>query len=454
MTYAGKTVLVVGLARSGIAATKVLNALGAKVIVNDIKTKKQLEDSIKELELLDVDFYLGHMPDNLVEIVDLVVISPSVPIDLPFIQRARGLGREVISELELAYRLCKAPVVAITGTNGKTTTVTLTGEILNTSGLRAHVVGNIGVPFVTKAMEMDERDIAVVEVSSFQLEAIRCFRPHVAAVLNITEDHLNRHKTMENYIAMKARIFENSLPTDWVVLNADNDAAADLASQTRAQVMFFSRLRPLHRGAWVEDGVVVVDIGQGKENICNIEDISIPGAHNLENALAASLMARLMGAAPEHIAAALKTFKGVEHRIEFVDAVAGVKFYNDSKGTNPDASIKAIQAMKGPTVLIAGGMDKGGSFEEFIEAFGTTITHMVVLGETADKLIKAARDKGFDRVYRVNSVEESVKKAFSLASPGCNVLFSPACASWDMFKNYEERGRVFKSAVNALKGEV
>lgn len=454
MTYLGKTVLVVGLARSGIAAVKALRSLGAKVIANDIKERQQLGDAISELEPLGVEFYLGDTPDALVDKVDLIVISPSVPIDSPFIQKAQRLGREVISELELAYRLCRAQVVAITGTNGKTTTVTLTGEILKKAGFNAYVVGNIGVPFVGKALDMEENDIAVVEVSSFQLEAIHDFHPRVAAILNITPDHLNRHKTMENYIAAKARIFENCTPDDWVVLNADNEEAAGLAAQARARVLFFSRLKPLSRGAWVEDGTVVLDIGHGKEAVCGVDDIFIPGAHNLENALAASLMARVMGATPEDIAFTLRTFKGVEHRIEYVDIIGGVKFYNDSKGTNPDASIKAINAMKGPTVLIAGGMDKGSSFDEFIDAFGKTVTHMVVLGETADKLIKAAKEKGFDRVYRVNSIEESVRKAFSLASPGYNVLLSPACASWDMFKDYEERGRVFKSAVRALKGEV
>nr|MBO2494708.1 UDP-N-acetylmuramoyl-L-alanine--D-glutamate ligase [Clostridia bacterium] len=454
MTYQGKTVLVVGLARSGIAVVKALKGLGAKVIANDIKTRQQLDSSISELEQLGVELYLGDTPDALVNKVDLMVISPSVPIDSPFVQKAQRLGCEVISELELAYRLCSAPIVAITGTNGKTTAVTLTGEILKKAGFNAYVVGNIGVPFVSKALEMDDGDIAVVEVSSFQLEAIRDFHPRVAAILNITPDHLNRHKTMENYIAAKARIFENCTPGDWVVLNADNEAAAGLAGKARAQVLFFSRLKPLSKGAWVEDGTVVLDIGHGKEAICGVDDIFIPGEHNLENALAASLMARIMGATPEDIAITLKTFKGVEHRIEYVDTIGGVKFYNDSKGTNPDASIKAIRAMKGPTVLIAGGMDKGSSFDEFIDAFGNTVTHMVVLGETADKLIKTAKEKGFDRVYRVSSIEEGVRKAFSLAFPGYNVLLSPACASWDMFKDYEERGRVFKSAVKALKGEI
>lgn len=453
-TYTGKTVVVVGLARSGVAAAKVLNKLGAKVIVNDIKTAQDLEEPLKDLRQPDIEFYLGRTPDDLVEKADLIIISPAVPIDSPFIQKARNLGCEVISEIELAYRLCRAPIVAITGTNGKTTTVALTGEMLKTAGMQTHVVGNIGDPFVGKALEIKDEDAVVVEVSSFQLEAIHRFRPHIAAVLNITEDHLNRHRTMENYINMKARIFENCLNTDWLVLNADHEITAALAAKIPAQVVFFSRKKLLHRGAWVENNDVVVDIGRGKETVCHVEEIFIPGAHNLENALAATVMARIMGVEPKVISAALRNFKGIEHRIELVDIVSGVKFYNDSKGTNPDASIKAIQAMKGPTVLIAGGMDKGGSFHEFIEEFGHTITHMVVLGETADILIRTAKEKGFNQVYGVNTVEESVKKAYSLALPSSNVLFSPACASWDMFKDFEERGRVFKEAVRTLKEEI
>ena len=453
MSYSGTTALVVGLARSGIAAARILNSLNVKVIASDLKTYDQLGEAIKCLENMDIDFYLGSAPDNLVEKVDFIVISPSVPIDSPFIEKAKRLGKEVISEIELAYRLCKAPVIAITGTNGKTTTVTLTGEILKRYGIGAHTLGNIGKPFVEKAMELKAEDVAVVEGSSFQLEAISSFRPYIAAILNITEDHLNRHRTMENYIAMKARIFENSGSDDWVVLNADDPETAALGAKTKARVLYFSRRKVLERGAWVQDGIITMDIGTGKEFVCSVDDIFIPGKHNLENALAASLMARIMGVEPESIASALKSFKGVEHRIEFVEDISGIKFYNDSKGTNPDASIRAIRAMKGPTVLIAGGMDKGNSFDELVEAFDGKVTHMIVLGETADKLAKTAKDKGFEKVYRVKTIEESVKKAFSLAVPPSNVLLSPACASWDMFKDYEERGRIFKDAVRALKEE-
>lgn len=454
MSYSGKTALVVGLARSGIAAARALNSLNAKVMVSDIKTYNQLCEAVKNLDNLDIDFYLGSTPDNLVEKADLIVISPSVPIDSPFIRKAKGLGIEVVSEIELACRLCKAPIVAITGTNGKTTTVTLTGEMLNNYGMNAHILGNIGKPFIERAMELNTDDVAVVEVSSFQLEAVNTFHPYIAAILNITEDHLNRHKTMDNYIAMKARIFENSDSNDWVVLNADDPETAALGSRTNARVVYFSRKKILMRGAWVQNGIITMDIGNGKEYVCGTDDIFIPGEHNLENSLAASLMARIMGVDPGCIADTLKNFKGVEHRIEFVEVISDVKFYNDSKGTNPDASIKAIQAMKGPTVLIAGGMDKGSGFDELIESFDGKVTHMIVLGETADKLMRTAKEKGFDNVYRVNTVEESVKKAFGFAVPHSNVLFSPACASWDMFTDYEERGRVFKNAVKALKEEV
>ncbi|MGI6188961.1 MAG: UDP-N-acetylmuramoyl-L-alanine--D-glutamate ligase, partial [Caldicoprobacteraceae bacterium] len=288
MSYSGKTALVVGLARSGIAAARALNSLNAKVMVSDIKTYNQLCEAVKNLDNLDIDFYLGSTPDNLVEKADLIVISPSVPIDSPFIRKAKGLGIEVVSEIELACRLCKAPIVAITGTNGKTTTVTLTGEMLNNYGMNAHILGNIGKPFIERAMELNTDDVAVVEVSSFQLEAVNTFHPYIAAILNITEDHLNRHKTMDNYIAMKARIFENSDSNDWVVLNADDPETAALGSRTNARVVYFSRKKILRRGAWVQNGIITMDIGNGKEYVCGTDDIFIPGEHNLENSLAAS----------------------------------------------------------------------------------------------------------------------------------------------------------------------
>ena len=453
MAYTDKNVLIVGLARSGLAAAKVLKGLGAKIIANDIKDRSQLDEVIKELDPIGVKWALGVPPDDYLDEADLIVISPGIPIDTPFIKKASGMGIEVISEVELAYRLCKAPIVAITGTNGKTTTTALVGEIFKATHRETHVVGNIGIPFVGVVPYTDESQVVVAEISSFQLEAVPTFHPRVATVLNITEDHLNRHKTMENYINLKAGIFKHSTQSDWVVLNADDPLSSDLALRTKAEVLFFSRTQKLAKGAWLEGDWIVLDIGKGRERVCRSEDIFIPGPHNLENALASVLITRAMDVPTHVIAQVLKVFPGVEHRIELVDTIDDITFYNDSKGTNIDAVIKAIESMTRPTVLIAGGYDKGSSFGTLIDAFGKIVSHLVVLGQTADKIIKSAQDKGFQTVYKVDTLEDGVKKAFSLAPPGGNVLLSPACASWDMFKDFEERGRVFKEAVKVLKEE-
>ena len=453
MDFTDKNILVVGLARSGLAAAKLLKGLGANVIANDIKNKNQLGEVYKELDLIGVEWALEVRPDEYLDRADLVVISPGISIESPFVKKAIKMGIEVISEVELAYRLCKAPIVAITGTNGKTTTTALVGEIFKAVPRETYIVGNIGIPFASIASQTQESQVVVAEVSSFQLEAMPTFHPRVATVLNITPDHLDRHKTMDNYINLKGGIFKNSTPSDWVILNADDPLSASLAQRTKAQVFFFSRTKKLSKGAWVEADWVVLDVGQGRETVCRTDDIFIPGPHNLENALAAALITRVMGVSPKTIAEVLKDFRGIEHRIELVDTVDGITFYNDSKGTNIDAAKKAIESMNGPTVLIAGGYDKGGSFEPLIDACGEVVNHIVVLGQTSDKIIKAAKDKGFQHVYKVDSLEEGVKKAFSLALPGGNVLLSPACASWDMFKDFEERGRVFKEAVRVLKEE-
>ena len=447
----GKTVLVVGLARSGVAAADVLIKSGATVLANDVKSQAELYEEVQTLSAIGAKLYLDMPPDCLVSQADFIVISPGVPIDSPFIAIAQESGKEVISEIELAYRLCKAPIIAITGTNGKTTTTALTGEILRLSGFTTHVVGNIGTPFISKVHEILAHHKVVAEISSFQLEATRLFRPFASAILNITEDHLNRHKTFENYVAAKARIFENAQNSDCVVLNADDNVVSELSSRVNTKVLYFSRKKKLNRGAWIENGTITVDLGDGRMPICHIDELLIPGEHNVENALAAVLLCAIAKAPYHDIARALKCFRGVEHRIELVDRIRGIAFYNDSKGTNPDASIKAIKAMKGPTVLIAGGMDKGGSFDELLNAFGSTVTHLVVLGETAEKLVKTARATGYENVLRVKTLEEAVLSAFRLVLPEGNVLLSPACASWDMFTDYEQRGRVFKESVRKLR---
>lgn len=453
MKFTGKTALVAGLARSGVAAAKLLDRLGARVIVNDIKKEEELQELVAELKSsIDCEFVLGAQPDEAAERADFIVLSPGVPTDLPFIIKAREDGKEVIGEIELAYRLCRAPIAAITGTNGKTTTTTLVGEIFKAAGLRTHVLGNIGVPFTGSVLDILPTDVVSAEISSYQLETIDTFKPKVAVILNITEDHLNRHKTMERYIEAKLAISKNQDENDYLVVNADDKILSGLKIETRARIFRFSRKQALPEGAWVEDNEIIVDIGKGRTRICAADEVAIPGTHNLENALAAALAASLMGVGAEAVSLALRIFPGVEHRIEKVRTINGVTFYNDSKGTNPDAAIKAIEAMKGPTVLIAGGYDKHNTFDEFIQAFSDKVKAMVVLGETADKITKTAEQMGFTEVHRVQSIEEAVLTAFKLSSPGYNVLLSPACASWDMFKDFEERGRVFKEAVKALRG--
>jgi len=451
--FFGKTVLVVGLARSGIAASLILSKLGAKVLANDQKDLALLGENIEDLKKVGVELCLNMPPEDLVEKVDTIVISPGVSIFNRFVELAKQQGKEVISEVELAFRLCDAPIVAITGTNGKTTTTALTGEIFKLSGRRTYVVGNIGMPFISYALEMSKKDIAVAEISSFQLEAIRDFRPHISAILNITEDHIDRHRTFENYVNVKSRIVENSTITDFVVLNADDSLSDYFATKTQAKVMLFSRKKVLERGAWLEGVDLVFDIGDGKKKVCTTNDLLIPGEHNIENALAAILISALAKVKLETIAEALKKFKGVEHRIEMVDCIQNISFYNDSKGTNPDASIKAIRSMKNSTILIAGGYDKGSNFDDFIQESVKSISHLIVLGETADKITLSANKADFFNVHKVSNMQEAVKKAFDLAQSGENVLLSPACASWDMFKDFEDRGNVFKSAVFDLRAE-
>lgn len=452
MEVKDKTVLVVGLARSGIAAAKLLHQAGAKVMVNEQRKASEISSVVEELKkAIDCEFYLGQHPDDVLDKVHLIVLSPGVPTDAPFLIKAADMGIEVISEVELAYRYCKAPIVAVTGTNGKTTTTAWIGEILKASGAATHVVGNIGIPFTGKVEEIDPSDEVVVEISSFQLETVLRFRPHVSLILNISEDHLDRHKTMDHYIAAKSRIFENQGRGDYLVLNGDDSILSGIQPQNGVKIFYFSRTQTLSEGAWVEDGRIYMNLGAGTLPICKVNQVGIPGTHNLENALAAVLAAGLSGVEPNTIARVLQEFPGVEHRIEKVDTINGVTFYNDSKGTNPDSSIRAIQAIPEPIVLIAGGYDKKNSFSEFIDAFGSKVRELVLLGETADIIAKTAKKKGFTNIHMTNSIEQAVQKAYELSSPGDQVLLSPACASWDMFRDFEERGDLFKAAVKALR---
>lgn len=446
-----KKVLVVGLGKSGIAALEAMVKLDADVYVQDSKTADAVDaELLAYMQENDVTGYFGETPEDMAQF-DMLILSPGVPPELPFIQKAEKAGAEVIGELEVAYRFGKGRYVALTGTNGKTTTTTLVGEIFEKSGRETHVVGNIGVAVVSKSLDVDDDAWLVTEASSFQLETICDFKPVVSAILNLTPDHLNRHKTMENYGAAKARIFENQDESQYLVINYDDKVCFELAKDCKAKIVPFSRKEELEFGAFVKDEYIVIKNEQGELiRFCKTDELNIPGTHNLENALAAVAVAYFAGIDAEVITKALVEFQGVEHRIEFCGEVDGVRFVNDSKGTNPEASIKAIDAMKGGVILIAGGYDKGSTFDELIEAFNGKVKHMVLLGKTAPMIKETAEKLGFTASVIVEDMEQCVNEAFRLAEKGDNVLLSPACASWDMYKSFEQRGDHFKECVKKL----
>ena len=435
MNLKNKKVLLVGLAKTGVSTIKHLNRLGAKVVVNDIKDKDKLKDILDELsDLNNVEYILGHHPEN-IDDIDMTVVSPGVPLDLPFILKIKSKNIEIIGEVELAYRLSKNPIfIGITGTNGKTTTTSLVGEIFKKANRDTYIVGNIGNPVIDTVGVANENSVLVTELSSFQLESIATFKPHVSAILNFTEDHLNRHHTMEAYMEAKARIFENQDSKDFCVLNYDDEDVRSLSDNVKAKKIFFSRKKSLECGIYL-----------------NKDELSLPGDHNLENCMAAAAIAYVSNIDIDTIREVLKTFAGVEHRQEFVRNLNGVMFVNDSKATNPDSSIKAVQSYNRPIVLIAGGMDKQSSFDEFLDAAKENVYALVLLGETAQKIKECAQNKGFDNITVVKDMKEAVNASYQIAKDGDVVLLSPACASWDMYKSFEVRGIDFKDNVNNLK---
>lgn len=447
-----RNVLVIGLGKSGIAALQAMLKLGANVFVQDSKPAEEIEPQLLAfLEGRGVTCYFGKDPEDM-SIFDVLVLSPGVSPDLEFIAKAREAGAEIIGELEIAYRIGRGNFIAITGTNGKTTTTTLVGEIFKKAREKTYVVGNIGVAVISKALTAEEDSWLITETSSFQLETIRYFKPVVSAILNLTPDHMDRHKTMENYGKAKARIFENQDESQYLVINYDDKTCFDLAKDCKAKIVPFSRKESLDFGAFVQDGVLVIKNEKGELiRLCRAEELSIPGTHNLENALAGAAIAYFAGIDPQVIAEALVEFQGVEHRIEFCGQVDGVRFVNDSKGTNPDAAIKAVEAIDGGIVLIAGGYDKGSSFEELIRSFDGKVKHMVLLGKTAPKIKETAEKLGFTNAEIMKDMEECVKEGFRLAEPGDTVLLSPACASWDMYTGFEQRGSHFKNCVQRLE---
>lgn len=445
-----KKVLVFGSGISGIGASRLLEHEGKEVILYDgnasldpEKIKEQLGEGTK------AEIILGELSDEVIDTLEMVVMSPGVPTDLPIVNKMRDKGLKISGEIELAYTYGKGDVLAITGTNGKTTTTALLGEIMKNYAESVFVVGNIGNPYTMEAMNMTEESIAVAEVSSFQLETIHEFRPRVSAILNITPDHLNRHHTMEAYIAAKEDVAKNQTAEDTCVLNYEDEVLRNFGETLQAKVLYFSSQRTLEKGIYLKDGNIVFNDGE-EVILCHVNELQLLGTHNHENVMAASAMALAYGVPMDVVRKTIKEFKGVAHRIEFVCEKNGVAYYNDSKGTNPDAAIKGIQAMNRKTFLIGGGYDKNSEYEEWIEAFDGKVKKLVLLGQTKEKIAQAARNVGFEDIIMTESLEEAVKICAELAEPGDAVLLSPACASWGMFKNYEQRGDMFKEFVKAL----
>lgn len=444
-------VLVAGSGISGIAAAKLLLAKGGEVVLYDGNDKLDAEKIKKNFdEDAKVSVVLGELKRTDLLGVELSVISPGIPLDAPFVTVLDEAGVPIWSEIQLAYHCAKGKLAAITGTNGKTTTTALTGEIMRSFYDSVFVVGNIGEPYTAHALETEESSVTVAEVSSFQLETIMDFRPNVSAILNITPDHLDRHKTMECYTQVKESITKNQKDGDTCVLNYDDTVLREFGETLKINVVYFSSREKLKKGYYLEDGKIVYNDGSKVTEIVDISELKLLGRHNHENVMAAVAISMNMDVPLEKIQEVIRKFEAVEHRIEFVTERFGVKYYNDSKGTNPDAAMQAIKAMPGPTILIAGGYDKHSEFDEWIESFDGKVRCLVLIGQTRDKIAECAKRHGFTDIMYAEDLLEAVQVCASYANPGDNVLLSPACASWGQFKNFEERGTKFKEYVRGL----
>jgi UDP-N-acetylmuramoylalanine--D-glutamate ligase len=444
-----KRVLVVGLGRSGVASALFLKSRGARVTVSDAKSEDQLPDEIPALLDQGIAVETGGHGERTFQNQDLIVVSPGVPVDSQALNQARALGAPVIGEIELACEFLPGRIVAITGSNGKTTTTTLIGEILAKSGVKTLVGGNIGTPAISLVPEATAETAVVLEVSSFQLETIRSFHPAITVVLNVTPDHLDRHRTFAAYVNAKARIFENQTSDDFAVLNADDPTCVEMAARTRAQVFWFSRKNLVEKGAFVKDAQLTFRRDNSDFDIMPVAEVLLKGAHNVENVLASICAAALMGCDPVRIRDAVRQFKAVEHRLEFVATAQGVDYYNDSKATNVDATIKALESFPANVHLILGGKDKGSDYTLLNELLRERVKCVYTIGAAAEKIESQIR--GPKKVVSSGTIESAVRQASDSAVPGDIVLLAPACASFDQFQNYEHRGRVFKELVRALK---
>lgn len=451
----GDVILIIGAARSGIASAEYLLSIGKTVVLSDMNTN--LAEKVEtQLGHASVSYVWGKQPDVAALQPELIVMSPGVPLSIPPVVQARTLGIPVISEPELAFRYSTVPFVAITGTNGKTTTTTLTAFLLEAEGRKVVAGGNIGLPLISQCPQMTAQDIVVAEMSSFQLESVDTFRPKVAVVMNLTPDHLDRHKTMEAYAAAKANIFKNQTADDYLLLNKDDAIVAAMAEKAASHVYFFSQQEILDEGIWLEDGrfMVALEKGQTPQLLINASEIGILGSHNWQNAMAASLAALLMGQKPEIIAERLRSFKGVAHRMEPVATIDDVLYVNDSKGTNPDSTEKALGSYgTRPIVLIAGGRNKGSDMAVLVPLMRAHCRSVVLVGEATPDFIDAFNRTDYDAYTCADSFEDAVAKAHDAAQPGDVVLLSPACASWDMFDNFEQRGDLFKKLVKDYAAE-
>lgn len=450
----GKKVLVLGLAQSGRAAVRLLAGQGAcKVIANDAKEISQLPGEVEALQQLpQVELVGGGHRENLLQGIAMIIKSPGISPGLTLLQQARQKGIPIYSEIELAFHFAPGPLIGITGTNGKTTTTSLVGEIFRHQFAQVQLAGNIGLPLCDAVLQAAPGETIVAELSSFQLQDIQDFKAHIAAILNITPDHVDYHGTMENYIAAKKKILLNQSRADWAILNGDDPLLKTCSPFVRGKVLLFSRKEKLIPGVYVEEDKIFVHDGRAARLVCPAGAVRIPGLHNRENALAATAIAWAAGVKPENIARGLETFPGVPHRLERVTAIRDVSFINDSKGTNPDATLQALRAVPGAKILIAGGENRGGDFTPLVRVMKAEgVKSLVLLGETAPLLAVLAEREGFTKIAVVPDLPAAVQQAFAFAAPGETVLLSPACPSWDMFKNFEERGEVFRAAVISLK---
>jgi UDP-N-acetylmuramoylalanine--D-glutamate ligase len=452
--FDGKSIAVIGMARTGLAVAEVMRELGARVVIYDKKDASQLAEAIEFAEGIGAEVRAGTDSVDL-DGIDLVVPSPGVPKGMPVFSEAEKRGIEVISEIELAYRLSKAPIIAITGTNGKTTTTVLTGQIMMADGRDTYIAGNvvagdIRLPLVTAAHRASCESVIVAEISTFQLEWITSFKPKVAMLLNVTSDHMDRHASVEEYAGLKARIFENQSEDDYAVINAENPFTASLAPSLKGHVLKFARKTEVEQGGFVRGDDLVVRLGGTETVVCKRSDIPLRGEHNVENVLAASCAALALGAKPESILKAVREFKPVEHRLEPVAVVDGVEYINNSMCTNVDAAVRSVEAIDEPQIVIAGGKDKGSDYTLLGEAFKRKAKHVVLIGADAGLIEAATLKAGFRAISHADSMLEAVEKARSLAVPGDVVVLTPGCASFDMFNSFEHRGQVFKEIVGRL----